>query len=95
MQTRSVARIDAEALATANDHLPIRRAIINGALGRLNRMFDGLDAMAEREPRRLPRLLRSARLVGYRRDPHFRQLVQRLRLDGDHGNVNHRAAACL
>ena len=75
-------RADAEALATTNDHLPFRRAIINGALGRDERMFHGLEEMAEREPQRLPQLLRAPELAGYRRDPRFRRLVERLRLDG-------------
>ena len=45
-------RADAEALAVKYHHLPFRRAIINGALGRDERMFNGLEEMAEREPQR-------------------------------------------
>jgi cytochrome c-type biogenesis protein CcmH/NrfG len=75
-------RADAEALATAFDHLPFRRAIINGALGRTDRMFHGMDEMADREPQRLPHLMRSPELAPFRSDPRFRRLVARLRLDG-------------
>jgi len=74
-------RGQAEALAAANDRLPFRRAIINGALGRTDRMFDGLDAMLEQEPQRLAQLLRAPELIRYRSNPRFRRLVARLRLD--------------
>jgi len=73
-------RAEAEALAVKYDHLPFRRAVINGALGRDDRMFHGLEQMAEREPQRLPQLLRAPELAPFRLDPRFRRLVERLRL---------------
>jgi tetratricopeptide (TPR) repeat protein len=74
-------RADAEALADKYDHLPFRRAIINGAIGRADRMFHGLEEMAEREPQRLPHLLRAPELAVYRTERRFRELIRRLRLD--------------
>jgi tetratricopeptide (TPR) repeat protein len=74
-------RADAEALADKYDHLPFRRAIINGAVGRADRMFHGLEEMAEREPQRLAHLLWAPELAEYRADPRFLQLVHRLRLN--------------
>jgi serine/threonine-protein kinase len=76
-------RADAEKLAQANDRLPFRRAIINAALGNRERMFSGLEEMAEQEPQRLPRLLRAPELVEYRRDERFQRLLNRLNLEAN------------
>ena len=74
-------RADAERLAWENDRLPFRRAIINAALGDTDRMFDGLDEMADREPQRLVLLLRAPELAPYRQDERFTRLLRRARLD--------------
>ena len=75
-------RADAEALAAKYDHLPFRRAIINAALGRADRMFHGMEEMIDGESQRLAHLLRAPELAGFRRDSRFISLVKRLRLDG-------------
>jgi tetratricopeptide (TPR) repeat protein len=41
-------RAEAEELAHVNDRLPLRRAVINGALGNTDRMFSGFEEMLER-----------------------------------------------
>ena len=74
-------RAEAERLAQDYDHLPFRRAVINGALGNTDRMFHGLEEMAEREPQRLAHLLRAPELAPYRRDDRFTRLLRRLNLD--------------
>ena len=74
-------RTDAERLAQDYDHLPFRRAIINAALGNTDRMFHGLEEMAEREPQRLPHLLRAPEFASYRQDERFARLLRRLNLD--------------
>jgi tetratricopeptide (TPR) repeat protein len=73
-------RADAEQLARDYDHLPFRRAIINGALGRADRMFHGLEEMFGREPQRLALLLRAPELAAYRSDARFHSLLRRLNL---------------
>lgn len=77
---KSGRREDAEQLARANDHLPFRRAIINAALGNADRMFDGLEEMASREPQRLAQLMRTPEMSAYRSDERFRQLLRRLNM---------------
>jgi predicted Zn-dependent protease len=74
-------RADAERLASENDLLPFRRAIINAALGDTDRMFDGLHEMADREPQRLVLLLRAPELAPYRQDERFTRLLRRAKLD--------------
>jgi eukaryotic-like serine/threonine-protein kinase len=74
-------RAEAERLAQDNDRLPFRRAIINAALGRTDRMFDGLEEMAEREPQRLAHLLRAPEFALYQDDERFARLLRRLNLD--------------
>ncbi len=76
-------RAEAEKLAQDNDHLPFRRAVINAALGNADRMFHGLEEMAEREPQRLAWLMRAPELAPYRRDERFTRLLRRLNLDAN------------
>ena len=76
-------RADAERLARDYDHLPFRRAIINAALGRADRMFHGLEEMLGREPQRLALLLRAPELAAYGSDARFRSLLRRLNLTAD------------
>lgn len=73
-------RVEVEELARRNDHLPFRRAVINGALGNLDRMFQGLEEMAEREPQRLALVLRSPEFGTFRADERYRKLLRRLNL---------------
>ena len=74
-------RADAERLARQDDRLPFRRAIINAALGNADRMFDGLQEMADTEPQRLVVLLRAADLAPYRNDERFKRLLRRVNLE--------------
>jgi serine/threonine-protein kinase len=73
-------RAEAERLARENDRLPFRRAIINAVLGDRDRMFDGLQEMAEKEPQRLVILLRDPGIANYRSDPRYTALLRRVNL---------------
>jgi hypothetical protein len=76
-------RAEAERLAQEYDHLPFRRAIINAALGDPDRMFDGFEEMAEREPQRLAQLMKAPEFARYRQDERFTRLLRRMQLDPD------------
>lgn len=73
-------RAEAEKLARDNDHLPFRRAVINAALGNTDRMFDGLEEMADGESQRLAHLLRAPEFASFRHEQRFTRLLARMRL---------------
>ncbi len=74
-------RAEAERLAEVNDRLPMRRAVINGALGNTDRMFNGFEEMAEHEPQRLAHLMREPEFTPYRRDERFTRLLRRMNMN--------------
>jgi hypothetical protein len=59
----------------------MRRAIINGALGKTDRMFSGFEEMLECEPQRLGHLMRAPEFSRFRQDERFKRLLQRMKLD--------------
>ena len=71
-------RADAEKLAQVNDRLPMRRAVINGALGNTDRMFSGFEEMFEREPQRVGHLMREPEFAPFRQDERFTRLLRRM-----------------
>jgi tetratricopeptide (TPR) repeat protein len=71
-------RAEAERLAQVHDRWPLRRAIINGALGNTDRMFSGFEEMLEREPQRVGHLMRGPEFSPFRQDERFTRLLRRM-----------------